>query len=95
MCFGISASSELGTCRTGRTSRTRWLAAEFLRRVDQGEDMRPFFGSWFDLRGKKQTGYFLGHELIARLQQRMSLRDVALLTDIESHLRPLLIQMED
>jgi hypothetical protein len=70
-----------------------WLAAEFLQRVDQGEDMRPFFGSWFDLRGQKQTGYFLGHELIARLQERLSLREVALIRDIESHLRPLLNQM--
>ena len=70
-----------------------WLAAEFLRRIDQGEDMRPFFGSWFDLRGQKQTGYFLGHELIRTLQKKMSLREVALLTDVESHLRPLLVQL--
>lgn len=70
-----------------------WLAAEFLRRVDQGEDMRPFFGSWFDLRGQKQTGYFLGHELIRTLQKEMSLHEVALLTDVESHLRPLLVQL--
>jgi len=70
-----------------------WLAAEFLRRVDQGEDMRPFFGSWFDLRGRKQTGYFLGHELIAILQKRMSLQEIALLTNVENHLRPLLFQL--
>jgi len=70
-----------------------WLAAEFLRRVDQGEDMRLFFGSWFDLRGQKQTGYFLGHELIATLQNRMSLHEIALLTDVEKYLRPLLAQM--
>ena len=70
-----------------------WLAAEFLRRVDQGEDMRPFFGSWFDLRGQKQTGYFLGHELIRTLQKKMSLQEVALLTDIESRLQPLLVQL--
>ena len=70
-----------------------WLASEFLRRIDQGGDMCPFFGSWFDLRGQKQTGYYLGHELIAALQERMSLREIALLSDIESHLRPLLIKM--
>jgi len=70
-----------------------WLAAEFLRRADQGEDMRPFFGSWFDLRGQKQTGYFLGHELIAILQKQMSLQEIALLTDVESHMRPLLVQI--
>jgi len=70
-----------------------WLAAEFLRRVDQGEDMRPFFGSWFDLRGHKQTGYFLGHEIIKKMQEQMSLQEIALLTDVESHLRPLLTQI--
>ena len=70
-----------------------WLASEFLSRADQGEDMRPFFGSWFDLRGHKQTGYYLGHELIMRLQEKMSLQDVALLSNLENHLRPLLAQM--
>ena len=70
-----------------------WLAAEFLRRIDQGEDMRPFFGSWFDLRGQKQTGYYLGHELITRLQEQMSLREISLLRGIEDYLRPLLNQM--
>jgi len=70
-----------------------WLASEFLRRIDEGEDIRPFFGSWFDLRGQKQTGYFLGHKLIEILQEQMSLREVALLIDIESHLRPLLVQI--
>ena len=70
-----------------------WLAAEFLRRDDQGEDMRPFFGSWFDLRGYKQTGYFLGHEIIKKMQEKMSLQEIALLTDVENHLRPLLVQM--
>jgi len=63
--------------------------------VDQGEDMRPFFGSWFDLHGQKQTGYFLGHELIRTLQNKMSLQEVALLTDIENHLRPLLNNIAD
>jgi hypothetical protein len=70
-----------------------WLTSEFLRRIDEGEDMRPFFGSWFDLRGQKQTGYFFGHKLIEILQEQMSLREVALLTDIENRLRPLLVQM--
>jgi hypothetical protein len=70
-----------------------WLAAEFLRRVDAGDDLRPFFGSWHDLRGYKQTGYFLGHELIKILQARAPLREVALLRDPARHLRPLLAAM--
>jgi len=90
----MQGDSEMGW-REWCEQNVGWLAAEFLRRVDQGEDMRPFFGSWFDLRGHKQTGYFLGHELIAVLQKQMNLREIALLTDIEGHLRPLLNQMED
>ncbi len=70
-----------------------WLAAEFLRRVDEGEDMRPFFGSWFELRGYKQTGYFLGYELIRTLRENSDLDTIALLTDLEEVLRPILQKM--
>ena len=79
--------------RTWCQDNLSWLASEFLRRIDQEEDMRPFFGSWFNLRGQKQTGYFLGHELIKRLQEQMSLHEIALLNDIEKKLRPLLVQL--
>lgn len=72
-----------------------WLATEFLRRVDRGDDLRPFFGSWFDLRGHKQTGYFLGHRLVAALRGRMTLREAAGLTDPEALLRPLLREWAD
>ena len=70
-----------------------WLVSEFLRRIDQGEDMRPFFGSWFELRGYKQTGYFLGHEIIKVMREQMSLLEIAMLNDIEGNLRPLLFQL--
>jgi len=69
------------------------VCREFLQRVDQGKDLRPFFGSWFDLRGMKQTGYFLENELITTLQKQMSLYEIALLTDVEKYLRPLLTQI--
>ncbi|HHY35298.1 MAG TPA: hypothetical protein GX510_06670 [Firmicutes bacterium] len=46
------------------------LAREFLRRLDQHEDLRPFFGSWFDIEGRSQTGYFLGHQVIRQLEER-------------------------
>ncbi len=59
------------------------LAAEFLRRVDAGESVRPFFGSWCEVQGRKQTGYFLGHEVIRRLQAIHNLREVALLEGAE------------
>jgi len=88
----MQADPEMGW-REWCEKNIRWLVAEFLRRGDQGEDMRPFFGSWFDLRGQKQTGYFLGHEIIKKMQERMSLQEIALLTDVESHLRSLLEQI--
>jgi hypothetical protein len=64
-----------------------WLAAEYLRRVDAGEDVRPFFGSWFEIQGRKQCGYFLGHELVKRLEASMSLQEIAVLEDIERQVR--------
>lgn len=71
----------------------QWLAAEFLRRIDCGDDIRPFFGSWFNLRGYKQTGYYLGQWLILDLLKQMSLREVALLDDVEGSFRELLNRM--
>lgn len=70
-----------------------WLAGEFLRRVDDGEDIRPFFASWFDLQGYKQTGYFLGWELIRALQEKSGLAEIALITDPEGVIRPMLQEM--
>lgn len=46
------------------------LAAEFLLTVQTGKDLRPFFGSWFDIQGHSQTGYFLGHQAILALEAR-------------------------
>ena len=76
----------LGWCEKNRG----WLAAEFLRRVDAGESVRPFFGSWFDLQGYKQTGYFLGYELIKSVAAHKSLREIALLEDSAGRLRQIL-----
>jgi hypothetical protein len=36
-----------------------WLAAEFLKAVDAGQPVTPFFGSWFEIRGTRERGYFL------------------------------------
>jgi hypothetical protein len=71
-------------------SHMPWLSAEFLRRVDGGEPVRPFFGSWFELRGRKQCGYFLGTQLIKELEERMDLREIALLDDWGTQFRNLL-----
>jgi hypothetical protein len=63
------------------------LAAEFLKAADSEESTRPFFGSWFDFRGYRQTGYFLGHELVQFLEIDLSLGEIALLNDDDPRLR--------
>jgi hypothetical protein len=56
-----------------------WLAKEFLQRIEKQMSVKDFFGSWFNIKGKKQTGYFLGHEFICELEKTYSLREIALL----------------
>jgi len=74
-------------------SHQPWLAGEFLRRADAGEPVAAFFGSWFEIRGRSETGYFLGCAAITELTKRLDLKEIALLEDVEVHLRPLLEQM--
>ena len=64
-----------------------WLASEFLSLVDRGVSVRPFFGSWFELRGWKQTGYYLGHEVIRHLEESLAMEEIALLDDFETTMR--------
>lgn len=70
-----------------------WLATEFLRVVDSGELVTSFFGSWYNIQGRSQTGYFLGHEIIRELEITYSLKEIALFDDFESIARDLLIHM--
>jgi hypothetical protein len=63
--------------------RRAWLAAKFLTAVDRGQPVNLFFGSWYDVEGWRQTGYFLGHEIVKGWQAEMSLREIALLPDDE------------
>jgi hypothetical protein len=55
-----------------------WLAKEFLKRVEKQASVKDFFGSWFNIQGKKQTGYYLGHAFIHELEKTHSLREIAL-----------------
>lgn len=70
-----------------------WLAAEFIRMVDAGEPVSPFFGSWLGICGRSATGYFLGHEVIKELRKRLSLNEIALLENVEICCRPVLEQI--
>jgi hypothetical protein len=70
-----------------------WLAAEFLRTVDAGKPVTVFFGSWFEICGRSQTGYYLGCKVIQELQRHQTLEDIALLENVEGYLRPVMEQM--
>jgi len=72
-----------------------WLAAEFLRTVDAGKPVSAFFGSWFEICGKSETGYFLGYEAIKELEKHLNLKEIALLENVEVYLRPVLEQISE
>ncbi len=55
------------------------LAATYLERINSGEPVNDFFGSWYDIDGYSQTGYFLGHEVIAEMNAELPLAKLALL----------------
>jgi hypothetical protein len=76
----------LAWCRESRS----WLAAEFLHRMDADQEIKDFFGSWFEIHGHSETGYFLGQELIRELEKQSPLQEIALLEDIAAVARPIL-----
>jgi len=89
---GVSSDRDwLDWCQANR----RWLAAEYLKRATSGGDLRPFFGSWHDLNGRKQTGYYLGRELIVALESQLTFREVAEITDPEEQVRRLVVEMAE
>ncbi len=67
-----------------------WLAHEFLGTVDKGEKTLAFFASWCDIRGYKQTGYFLGQEAVKQMEGKSTMQEIALIRNPESVLRPIL-----
>ncbi len=56
-----------------------FLAREYLRRVDEGRPVNDFYGSWLNIEGRSQTGYFLGHEFIRYLEKGRSIREIAVM----------------
>lgn len=89
MRLGKTTEDWLAWCR----GHEPWLAQSFLEAADGNHSMRPFFGSWYDIRGHKQTGYYLGHQLIGRLEGQLSLQEIALLDESDGRLRQVLEQM--
>jgi hypothetical protein len=77
----------------------------FMKRIPQSfwrnsfkTSIREFFGSWFEFQGKRQIGYFLGHEFIRWLQRErgLGLQEIARLpleeirSQMESHRKAVL-----
>ncbi|OGN99378.1 MAG: hypothetical protein A2Y89_00440 [Chloroflexi bacterium RBG_13_51_18] len=79
----------LNWCRSHKS----WLAAEYLKAAAEDKTVKVFFGSWFEIEGRIETGYFLGHEAIRILEKNHSLKQIALIDDAESLLKPLLQRM--
>jgi len=86
MASGSQAGEWLAWCQAHRG----WLAAEYLRAVEAQASLRPFFGSWYDIQGWKQCGYYLGHEAVRQLAKGMSLQEIALLADYAERLADVL-----
>lgn len=95
---------ELFPLRTGRRdwlswseAMRPWLARKFLRDVTAHRSVRPFFGSWYNIRGQIETGYYLGAEMIRAWTQELPLRTVATLplSKIRSQARATLRQLAE
>jgi hypothetical protein len=85
-CKGLNGPDWLDWCQRNRAR----LASEFMCIADAGESVRPFFGSWYDIEGRIQCGYFLGHEVIRELEENLHIREIALMADYESRCRAIL-----
>jgi hypothetical protein len=68
------------------------LCKEYLRLIDVNEPSNAFFGDWLNVSGRKQVGYYLGHELIKDLERAMTIEEIAELRDVESKVRAYLLQ---
>lgn len=49
-----------------------------MRGIGSGGSTRPFFGSWYELQSHRQTGYYLGHELVTLWHLDYLLEQIAL-----------------
>lgn len=91
MACGEGVEGWLDWCRSNRS----WLAGEYLRCLQNDLPVKAFFGSWFNIDGFKQTGYYLGHEVVRQMEERHSLRQIALLPDLEARIIAILESLQD
>jgi hypothetical protein len=59
----------------------RDLARMYLDALNNREEWRKFFGSWFDVEGWRQTGYFLGCRFVCEQSRDHGLVDLAAWTE--------------
>lgn len=82
MSTGINDETWLTWC----DENLSYLASEFLASMDSEEKTKRFFGHWYDLLGKRQCGYYLGHEIVANLEKTESLGSVAIIPEPEDRI---------
>lgn len=63
-------------------SHRRWLATKFLEDVKARRSVRPFFGSWYNIKGHIQTGYYLGAEVIREWRRSWSFESCAVVPEM-------------
>lgn len=87
---GINGEDWLDWCK-GNISE---LVRVYLQRVFSGQSVDDFFGHWFDIEGRKQCGYFIGHEFIRYLEEKgLTIEQIALIPEIEGECHEFLMNM--
>jgi hypothetical protein len=56
------------------------LASKYLEFIEKKMKVNDFFGSWFNIDGYKQTGYYLGHEIIKEWEESDKFENLAIMS---------------
>ncbi len=55
----------------------RYLALKYLERVAESRSVNDFYGSWLNIDGVSQTGYYLGCQYIKHLERTRTIEEIA------------------
>lgn len=87
---GGTAPGWLAACRANESH----LARLYLQAVEEARPIHLFFGSWYQVEGLAQTGYYLGREILRGLEARgCSLSELAVEKNIEHVMRTGLVDL--
>jgi hypothetical protein len=83
----------LAWCETNRAG----LARDFLRDVRARRSVRRFFGSWYNIQGFSECGYYLGGEVVRKLKESYRLNEIACWSgrEVRQHIHPILRAFAD